>query len=220
MFLCETELKQPDYWFDKTDDDTVNKAFALTFRQYFYETALFYYNVVVDLTWSMTYTAIEYACTLNGKRVDLQGIKPLDEAAELLRKAEKNVTTPTAEENPFDYLNYMAPEFSDVISLIVDFWKSFGSSEVRQRYNYCKHKGKPLCNELEALDNSRFFSMHVESGGNVYEMAMCSKDIRYKISLEESIKELKRFDDEVLFPYVKELLDRIEAVIMPSPMAT
>lgn len=70
---------------------------------------------------------------------------------ELLRSAEKNVTAPTAEENPFAYLRIMCPEFEPVIDQIVAFWTNFGSSDIRINYNFCKHKGRPAYSEIEAL---------------------------------------------------------------------
>ena len=73
--------------------------------------------------------------------MNISGMKPIEEAAELLRSAERNVTSPTAEENPFAYLKMMCPEFSPAIEQIVEFWNKFSSTEIRKRYNFCKHKG-------------------------------------------------------------------------------
>lgn len=58
-----------DHWFQKTDNGTANEAFSSFYKSYFYEIALFYYNVVVDLSWTMTYVSIEFACTQKGIRV-------------------------------------------------------------------------------------------------------------------------------------------------------
>ena len=220
LFLVETEMSDKGHWFEDSEDEIANNAFMLTFRGYLYEAALFYYNVVVDLSWTMTYTAIEYACSLKGKRVNLSGIQPMDAATEMLRKAENNVTSPTAEENPFGYLKSMIPEFSEVIDYIVEFWNTYGTSAIRKKYNYLKHKGKPKYEELDKLDNSKFFSAYVECCGNMDEMATCSDDVMYKYSLEEAISELKEFDDEMLFPYIEKLINMIEANLNPSPMAT
>lgn len=220
LFLIETDMTDRGHWFEDSEDEVANNAFMLTFKGYLYEISLFYYNIVVDLSWTMTYTAIEYACSLKGKRVNVSGIQPIDIATELLRKAENNVTSPTAEENPFCYLKLMAPEFSKVIDYIIEFWNDYGSSAVRKKYNYCKHKGKPKYEELDKLDNSKFFSVYVENGGNIQEMATCSDDVMYKYSLEEAISELKEFDEEKLFPYIENLIKMIEEKLSPSPMTT
>ena len=41
---------------------------------------------------------------------------------------------------------------------------------------------------------------------------------KYEFSLEEAIVELKEFDDNTLFPYLKKLIETIEKILAPSPM--
>lgn len=220
LFLYETATEEWIYWYQKPYDELVNKAFKNIFTAYFYEAVLFFYNAVVDLSWTLTYVAAEFACLRKGSQVDISGMKPIEEAATLLRAVENSVTSPTAEENPFGYLKAMCPEFSDAIDKIIGFWNQFGPSDIRKKYNYCKHKGKPGYTELEALDNTKLMAIYFKDkeSGDMVEMASDTKDVKYKFSLEEGIEELRRFDDEVLFPYVRDLMNKLECVLKLSPM--
>lgn len=136
IFLRETETDDWSHWFNPVDDERNNTAFKKIFTTYFYETALMYYNIVVDLTWTLCYVSAEFAISNSSNRVDFEGCKPIEEAYQLLRTAENSVTSPTAESNPFEYLQKMCPEYSKAIQIIVDFWNSFSSSAIRKKYNY------------------------------------------------------------------------------------
>lgn len=220
IFMHETETDDWNHWFNPVDDQTATEAFHLIFRSHFYETALFYYNAVVDISWTMCYVAIEFACSNKGVRVDISGIKPIEEAAELLRKAEGNVTSPTAEDNPFSYLKLMCPEFEPVIDQIIDFWNSFSASEIRRRYNFCKHKGRPSYEEIEKLSAGRVMGFYIENKttGQLTQVASDPQDVRYSFSLEDAISELRECDDNILFPYIQKLISSIEEILQPSPM--
>lgn len=101
------------------------------------------------------YVSAEFACVKKGKRVDFSGMKSVEDAVVLLRSAENNVTSPTAETNPFEYLKSMNPDFTNVIELIIEFWNRFSATSIRSKYNYCKHKGKPAYSEIEKLRGER-----------------------------------------------------------------
>lgn len=220
IFIRETETDDWNHWFNPVEDNTADKAFKLIFRSHFYEAALFYYNAIVDLSWTLCYVAAEFACNKNGKRVDLTGIKPIEESAELLRSAERNVTSPTAETNPFVYLKEMCPEFVPAFDQIIDFWNQFAASDIRKRYNFCKHKGRPAYDEIEQLSPGRIMGFYVENKttGQIFQMASDISDVRYAFSLEKAIEDLRTFDDEILFPYISKLITTLENILQPSPM--
>lgn len=220
IFMHETETDDWNHWFNPVEDKKAEAAFRLIFRSHFYETALFYYNAVVDISWVLCYVAVEFACNKKGSRVNISGMKPIEEAVELLRSAERNVTSPTAEENPFAYLKMMCPEFSPAIEQIVEFWNKFSSTEIRKRYNFCKHKGRPAYNEIEKLKPGRIMGIYVEnkSSGEITQMASDISDVNYAFSLEAAICELQEFDDNILFPYLDKLIKTIEDILEPSPM--
>ena len=220
IFMYETETDDWNHWFNPVDDSTAEEAFHLIYRSHFYEIALFYYNAVVDISWALCYVAAEFACSKNGIRVNISGMKSIEDACEILRSAERNVTSPTAEENPFEYLKKMCPEFIPAIDQIIDFWNSFSSTDVRKRYNFCKHKGRPAYAEIEGLRPGRVMGIYVEnkSPGEVTQIASDIGDVKYEFSLEEAIQKQKEFDDNVLFPYIKKLIETIEGILEPSPM--
>ena len=219
LFLGQTETTNWDYWFNRLSNENLQKITELTMQSYFYETSLMYYNIVVDLSWTACYLASEFSLAQRGERVHFGGIAPVEEAYSLMRKAENLVTSPTAEENPFGYLKRMCPEFSTAIDMIISFWESFMRSNVRQQYNYCKHKGKPSYSEITSIANPPLIlSIHLESqDGNQVELASNSQDVRLRCSLVDSISELVSFDNEQLFPYIFNLFNELERVINPSP---
>ena len=59
----------------------------------------------------------------------------IEKSLDMLRKTENGVSTPHAEGNPFQYLKVMRPEFSDAIDLIIEFWKEFSESNIRNKDN-------------------------------------------------------------------------------------
>lgn len=240
IFMRELDTDDWSHWFNPNPDPKNNQAFQYIFQGYLYETALIYYNIIVDLSWTLCYTCAEFACTQNGKRVDLSGLKSIEESAELLRKAENNVTAPTAENNPFGYLKLMSPEFTNAIDLIVAFWTKFANSETRKTYNYCKHKGKPVYTEISNLQGGRLMGLYVQPANQEtqkdadadssaqgkegkddekkIQIASDIRDVQLGIPLGSSIKILQEFDDNELFPYIQSLLKELETVIKPSPL--
>ena len=84
IFLRETETDDWSHWFNQVDDERNNTAFKKIFTTYFYETALMYYNIVVDLTWALCYVSAEFAISNSSNRVDFEGCKPIEEAYQLL----------------------------------------------------------------------------------------------------------------------------------------
>lgn len=220
IFLRKTEEDNWDYWFNKVDDETAQKGLELTFKAQMLETALINYNILVDLTWTMTYVSVEYVLykfdndgnVINAD--EIVGMHTIEKSLEMLRKTENGVSTPHAEGNPFQYLKVMRPEFSEAIDLIVDFWKEFSESKIRNTYNYIKHKGTPCYKEIEALRDTRFFNLII--GKESYPTDI--RDVRKVLSMDELIEELIKFDDEKLYPYVVELLKRLKVAVDPSPM--
>jgi len=218
IFMHETETDDWSHWFQPTEDATNQQAFELIFRSYFYESALTYYNIVVDLSWTLCYLSVEFALSQRGQRVDFGGIMPIEDAYKLMRSAENNVTNPNAEDSPFTYLKSMCPEYSTAIDMIIDFWNEFGHSNIRQRYNFCKHKGKPAYSEIEALRGGRLMGFYFQQNdGTRVQMPSDIRDVQMTYSLNDSIEELKTFDDEKLFPYISALLAELERVVDPSP---
>lgn len=73
---------------------------------------------------------------LTFKIKDIHGMLPFEESYEMLRKTENGVINPRAAGNPFDYLRVMQPQFKSAIDLIVEFWRDFSNSNIRNLYNY------------------------------------------------------------------------------------
>ena len=208
LFLAETDGTDWTHW----KIEPSNEKCKTVLRGCFYETALIFYNIVVDLSWVLSYVSIEYAIEKSGESVDFGVLENIQEALENLRKAEENVFSPTAEESPFSYFERLYPEYGNLVDHLKTFWNALCQTNIRKNYNYIKHKGKPLYKELEEKDDCKILSVTI----NGEEQATDSRDIAYRISLELSIEELKKFDDEMLFPYLRKLLEILESIVQPS----
>lgn len=55
VFMREIETNDWNHWLNPIDDKKTEEAFHLIFRSHFYETALFFYNAVVDISWTLCY---------------------------------------------------------------------------------------------------------------------------------------------------------------------
>lgn len=213
IFLRKTETTDWNYWFTYKDPQ-YQEMIELTFKGMLYETALIYYNIIVDLTWTLCYVSAEYVIYENNKTIDINHMIPIDEAYHALRKAEKAVTNPGSKENPFEYLKNMCPEFNESINLIIEFWNDFADSNIRTLYNFIKHKGKPIYEEIEKYRPGKL--MHLVVNDKNYPSDI--RDVQIKINLKHSIDELQKFDDNILFPYIKFLFNLLEKAVDPSPM--
>lgn len=213
MFLNKTTSTDWSYWFNTMADKHDQQFAELTMRAYLYETSLMYYNIVVDLSWAICYLTSEFSLSHSGNRIDFGKLTSVDEAYSLMRKAERLVSSPTSEDNPFGYLKLMCPEFSSAIDTIVSFWERFMSTNIRQQYNYCKHKGKPLYSEIQAMSGKNI-SIHIQpENGLPFEIASDPHDVRLQCSLEDSIAELLSFDNDELFPYISKLFKELEKIL-------
>lgn len=212
IFLRETETNDWSHWFET--EEKGQAVFELIFASQFYEAALMFYNIIVDLSWTICYVSAEYVLYEKDKSINFSGMLPIEEAYVALRKAENIVTNPNSQDNPFVYLKYMCPEFSNAIDLIIEFWKNFGDSNIRKLYNYIKHKGKPLYEEIEAYKQGKVMGLQIL--GEEYPTEI--REVQKIINFKSSVTELQVFDDTILFPYIKNLFKLLEEIIEPSPM--
>ena len=217
LFICETETDEWDYWIKSAGDEKSLSISKLKLTASFYEAALFFYNIIVDLSWAVCYICAEYAYETRGERIPLDGMMSIEQAYVLLRKVEEDAASPTSEGNPFNYLKKMTPEFTKAIDCIFDFWRDFHHSEIRRIYNYCKHRGKPLYKEIEDLDRIRFFSMFLKTENELVKLPSDISDVQIELKLVDEIQRLKHFDDEVLFPYLLRLFSNLEDAVGITP---
>ncbi len=208
LFLAETDCTDWMHW----GIEPSNEKYKTVYRGCFYESALIFYNIVVDLSWVLSYVSIEYAIWKSGKQEDFGELENIREALESLRKAEENVLSPTADESPFNYFEKICPKYGELFDHLKKFWVELCKTDIRRNYNYIKHKGKPFYTELETANDCKLLSVVVNSE----EQATDSRDVAYKLSLESSIEALKHFDEDFLFPYLKELIKILENIIRPS----
>ena len=221
IFIRKTQENNWDYWFNPIPDPKVQKGVELTFKSNLYETALINYNILVDLSWTLTYVSAEfvlYEFDKQGKLLiakEIRGMHSIEEAYKLLRKTENSVSSPNANGNPFMYLKTMLPKFSPAVDLIIDFWKDFSDCDIRNLYNYIKHKGKPIYKEIEALRGGKIIGININDTAYPSDI----RDVQKVIELEKAITDLVKFDDDILFPYIKKLINELKCAVDPSPFA-
>ena len=87
-FMYELETDDWDHYFHKLEDENGNIYFQNVLKAQWYEAALLFYNAVVDLSWIACYISAEYFIYVDGKPVEVEGLTPIEEAYNALRKAE------------------------------------------------------------------------------------------------------------------------------------
>ena len=87
-------------------------------------------------------------------------------------------------------------------------------SKILNIYIYLKHKGTPCYKEIEALRDTRVFNLII--GKESYPTDI--RDVRKVLSIDELMDELRKFDDEKLYPYVVGLVEKLKIAVSPSPM--
>jgi|AKZA01.1.fsa_nt_gi hypothetical protein len=177
-----------------------------------YETALIYYNIVVDLSWSLIYAGTEYIHHSNKKEKSFEFI--IEDAYKYLREIESSISSPKKEKR-YDYLKSNYPNFAAPIDTVTCFWKDFRTSDIRKKYNYIKHLGQPAYTEMEALRKPAFLSFFKDSI-SISDI----QNVRKELSLEEEVKKLLEFDNNTLYPYIKELIESLYEIIRPSTYLT
>uniref|UniRef100_UPI00402AF409 hypothetical protein n=1 Tax=Thomasclavelia ramosa TaxID=1547 RepID=UPI00402AF409 len=220
IFLRKSSDEDYQGIFNEPEDSRIKRQMELSCSAQFYEISLLYYNILVDLSWTITYVTAEYLIYSKDKNgeisesTEIKKFMSLEESYNILRETENNVTSPHAYNNPFNYLKLMVPEFEEPIDMIINFWKKFSNSKIRKNYNYIKHKGKPNYKELEEATPSVGLSLYIDKT----QIPSDINDVQLKIGLSESINELIQFDNEELFPYLDKLLHKLEEIINPSPI--
>ena len=223
LFLREAvkdDLKDWEHWFNLTDNSNTNNAFITKLQSDMYETSLINYNILVDLSWTLTYVSAEYILykyDSNGNVINQDEVltmSPIEEAYRILRNEENLVSSPSSEQSQFTYLKKMCPDFSAAIDIIIEFWSRFCNSNIRSLYNFIKHKGKPLYKEYNDFNPSKFFGITI--GNTSYPSDI--RDVQKIINLKDGIRELIDFDDNQLFPYLTSLIEELKRVVNPSPM--
>lgn len=199
------------YWCDveSYDDDVVR----LNYNGLFLENMIINYNIVVDLTWIITFLSIEichYEEKFNTK-FNFNEVNEIKKTKEVIKKIEEMIKSPDSEKSIkyFNYFNSLFNEYIPITTYVKEFWKSFKESEIRGMYNFIKHRGKPEYEEIYKIIGKKFYSYKCD--GIEYSCDM--NDVRKEISLYDYIDELIEFDDNVLFPYCNKLFDMLIDVV-------
>ena len=120
LFLRKANEGEFTNWFgsadtmNQIDDNSYNEHVKWFYKAELFETALINYNMLVDLSWTLTYVSVEFMLykfdsegnVTNSREV--LGMYPIEESIEMLRKVENGTVAPTVENNPFLYLKKMA----------------------------------------------------------------------------------------------------------------
>ena len=101
--------------------------------------------------------------------------------------------------------------------MIISFWTEFKDNPIRGKYNFIKHKGKPLYFEMKKFQQNNVFEFYIQnSNGEQKKIVSNLSDVRYEVFLEDSISELIEFDNKTLYSYVSNLFEELEYIVQPS----
>lgn len=207
IFLCEIDNDDWGHWFSLNNKDI--EVVKVVYNGLFIETSLIYYNIVVDLTWVLSYVSMEYLVLSKGKYNNIENFTCIRESKDILRNLEKIVSNPTSKNNPFSYFKKIDIEYSEIIECMELFWNDFKNSKIRRTYNFIKHKGKPQYSELFNFIPKKAFSLNFKG----LDIPIDPSDVILELSQKDFIKELINFDDEYLFPYCDQLIKLLKSLL-------
>lgn len=75
-------------------------------------------------------------------------------------------------------------------------------------------KGSLCYKEIQEREPHKIFSLQV----NDKKCPSDIRDVQATINLIDAIEELRRFDNEKLFPYIESLFTQLETLVKPSPL--
>ena len=222
VYLSEIDTQDWDHWI-KNNSEEMKKVAKIRLKASFYETALIYYSIVVDLPWSLVYASLETFVWSDDEAKATFGFKSKKEAQDILRHLEKNVGTPLTDDSQLNYLKKVDTEYGSkyrtVIEYVESFWKKIKDSSVRANYNFIKHRGRLAYKEVVDLNYKQPICIFLENkDGSKVPMPDCVNDVQKTMSLDDCIEEIKKFDDNILFPYIKELVEQLDKIVKPSPL--
>lgn len=221
MFVTKAkEDRGWDYWFAPFDDAEKQKAFENMIKARLYEAALINYNILVDLTWAWTYASAGYLIYSknNGKNEAAEnviGLCPIEDADDCLRKIECGTKKPSLDKGTFASLKEAAPNFETAINIVADFWDAFKNTNVRNLYNFIKHRGELAYIEIDNLrgGDTRLYICGQNFPSNI-------SDVQKKASIEQGLEELINLDNESLLPYIEKLCNELKSAVNVSPVGS
>lgn len=197
------------------DLDEKNKKYFEFHRQVdFYESALCFYNFLVDYSWQIAYFAYEYVAYVKNSQIDLTELIDKKTASDTFKKLEKCITQPLNDENPLSYFS-RDNDFKEIYDLIESFFKFFKDSNIRNKYNKIKHCGNFLYTESYEYTKMPFICSINIKGKDI---PTDIRDIQEKTSLTDSINELINFDNDVLYPYLVKIIELLNNYLKPSKL--
>lgn len=194
-----------------TDDDPEKYLYnELCNKAIYYESALFFYNSIVDLIYIMCYCIFEYR---NVNTEILDQYLCYDSLKDILMDLEKITIT----ESDFKYLAKGNKKLEQISEQISEFHKSFFNVEkstIRKKYNYIKHRGDIVYDEIESICKKYRGEIEINFCGQ--KILNDSNCITTQYSLNQSIGELRYFDNEILFPFIEKLFKSLEDYVQLS----
>lgn len=206
-YLGQIDCSNWDYWFSTSGSDINDSTIKAMLNGSFLEIAILYYNIAVDLSWTLAYTSMEFAHYKNGRRSQSSAESPTHETVQIIRDFEKYISEPTNPSNPLLYLQRQGEEYANVVSHLITFWDKFKDSEIRNLNNFLKHRGKPYYIQEQS---TKLFSLRI----NDVEYATDFVDLQKEVDIYTVQSQLIDFDNSDLYPYCDELIDMLLPIIV------
>ena len=199
------------YWYDDIEEN--KDLIRLNYNGFFLESMIMNYNIIIDLTWVVTFLSIEicdYEIKSDGNFNFSDG-NDISKTKEIIKKIEGLAKRPDDREisEYMNYFNSLSEKYIPITEHIKSFWKTFKDSEIRKLYNFIKHRGKPEYKEIYNITGRKFYSYISDE----IEYSTDISDIRSTISLYETLNNLIYFDDNTLFEYCDKLFELLIAIV-------
>ena len=147
--LSEADSIDWECWLKCNLSEKTLEKEKLLYQTFFYETALIYYNIVVDL--SLTFCFMSAMMLIENQTQDSDTIRSIDEVYDFLRSNEDKPAFPTKKYNPFKIMCEKCPEFQKPISIIEGFLGFIQG--IKHRLTRA-HREKQLKMSCQALHNA------------------------------------------------------------------
>lgn len=197
-------------------------------KSYYYEATLYFYNTIIDISWVFLISSIASRLDDDKKTMLIKSsiLTNPNLAKKQIRKIEKLVKNPDTDKT-YKQLKKILNNTLDipknnilfsVLEEVQDFWHAIKKSNIRENYNFLKHRGSLTYEEVNSKDIPSV-NIYSQSKTELTKQLSHSCDLEKKKNLENELDNLFIFDCNKLFPYISKLFNNLQEGLDISPIA-
>ena len=183
-------------------DFSTNCPAPIESAQFHWEIALIYFNITLELAWGVleTFAHIPEIHCNNELEISI-----IDKAKEYLDYIESNVKAPDNDGTKRAWEYYGQLSGNDVFRDTIAVWEAYSNGDhlLRQQYNHIKHRGAYRFYE-KTKPTPQFY---MKKGSEHF--LMDNNDTEKWLNLPTVQKQLQNFEIDVLYPYIKNIMQTI-----------